>query len=252
MPWRNFNLSFGLLGRSYNRLIAATYAHTLRREGRSLAWSPWAAGVFAAALALVLNTAPALAAESCGQGAPPEADIAACSDLIASGTFSGKNLAALYHSRGKAYIAKNDNDRTIADLDQAIRLDSTNAVAYKDRGNAWKSKHEPDHALADYNEALKIDPKYTAPINNIGLIWADKGDWDRAIALYDQAIRLDPNFAIAYNNRGFAYLSKSDNDRAIADFDRAIKLDFEVCRAPSQPRRRLARERELPASDCGL
>ena len=225
MPWRNFNLSFGLLGRSYNRPIAATRARTLRRKCRSLARSPWAAVAFAAALGFLLNAAPALAAENCGRGAPPDADIAACSDMIASGNFSGKNLAALYHSRGKAYLAKNDNDRAIADLDQTIRLDSTNASAYKDRGNAWKSKHEPDRALADYNEALKIDPKYTAPINNIGLLWGDKGDWAKAIAQYDQAIRLDPNFTIAYNNRGFAYLSKGDNDRAIADFDQAIKLD---------------------------
>jgi len=133
--------------------------------------------------------------------------------------------ALAYRNRGLVYSDKGDNDRAIADYDEAIRLDPKYAATYNSRGNAYRAKGDNGRAIADYDEAIRLDPKYAIAYNNRGLFYGAKGDNDRAIADYSEAIRLDPKYASAYNSRGIAYRAKGDNDRAIADYSEAIRLD---------------------------
>jgi tetratricopeptide (TPR) repeat protein len=120
-----------------------------------------------------------------------DAAIAACTQAINSGRWRGSDLAWAYTNRGNRYREKGDNDRAIADLNQAIAL----------------------------------DPKVAKAYNNRGLAYAAKGDNDRAIADLNQAIALDPKYAIAYYNRGFAWEKKNDLQKALADFKKFTELD---------------------------
>jgi hypothetical protein len=54
----------------------------------------------------------------------PRLRASACTEVIESGVFSGKDLAAVFNNRGLAYQMSRDYARSIADFDQAIRLDS--------------------------------------------------------------------------------------------------------------------------------
>jgi tetratricopeptide (TPR) repeat protein len=177
------------------------------------------------ALLLALQAAcnPAFAddADACRNAAGDE-DIAACTRVIAAGR---GNLAWAYSSRGIAYLAKGDNDRAIADYDQAIRLDPKLRSAYYNRGTAYQAKGDNDRAIADYDQAIRLDPKRANAYNARGNSYLAKGGHDHAIADFDTAIRLDPKDALTYGNRGEAYQAKGENDRAIADFDTAIRLD---------------------------
>jgi tetratricopeptide (TPR) repeat protein len=46
-----------------------------------------------------------------------------CSSIIQSGRETQRNLAVAYYSRGLAYYDKGDDDRAIAEYNEAIRLD---------------------------------------------------------------------------------------------------------------------------------
>src|SRR5262245_55620408 len=93
------------------------------------------------AVSLSLGTAPARAAASgCDRIADQAVKIAACTSIIDTAGENGEIRAAALNSRAQAYLAKGDNDRAIADLDQAIELDPSNAKAFIGRGNAYKSK----------------------------------------------------------------------------------------------------------------
>jgi tetratricopeptide (TPR) repeat protein len=131
-----------------------------------------------------------------------------------------------YYNRGNVYRYKGDNDRAIADYNEAIGLDPKYAMAYDARGNAYTAKGDNDRAIADFSEAIQLDPKYAPAYDARGNAYTAKGENDRAITDYNEAIRLDPKFAVAFNNRGTAYLAKGENDRAIADYNEAIRLDF--------------------------
>ena len=108
-------------------------------------------------------------------GIPWDEQIAGCTDAINSAKFSGTDLAAIFNSRGTAYLVKGDLDHAIGDYDQAISLNPGYAVAFNNRGFAYGLKRNFDHAIADF----------------------------------DQAIRLNPNYALAFWNRGNVYMAKA-------------------------------------------
>ena len=134
------------------------------------------------------------------------------------------DYADAYYNRGNAYADKAEYDRAIADYDQALKLKPDLDMAYNNRGSAYYYKGEYDHAIADFDQALKLKPDSAKAYNNRGNTYRKKGEYDRAIADCDKALQLKPDYANAYYNRGLAYDGKGDYDRAIADYDQALKL----------------------------
>ena len=65
-----------------------------------------------------------------------------CSSLIQSGRETQRNLAVAYYSRGLAYYDKGDDDRAIAEYNEAIRLAPKFAQAYSSRGRP--ARERPD------------------------------------------------------------------------------------------------------------
>ena len=153
-----------------------------------------------------------------------DAGIAACTSVIASDRWSGRDLAWAYTNRCLVYRDKGDLDRAIADCNEAIRLDPECAIAFYYRGLAHRAKGDLDHAISDYNEAIRLNPKDAAAYAGRGRAYRAKGDLDRAIADYNEAIRLDPKLTAAYTGRGVAYADKGDFNRAIADYNEVTRL----------------------------
>ena len=172
---------------------------------------------------------PALAddASVCGSNnlsLAADARLAACTNLITAGRYSGEGLAVLFNNRGVAYEAKGDHERAIADCSEAIRLNPTDAMAFVNRGGAYENKGDHERAIADDSEAIRLNPTDAMAFYNRGGAYYAKGEHERAIADYSEAIRLNPNYAKAFYNRGVAYKAKGDLDRATADFFRAKQL----------------------------
>ena len=127
--------------------------------------------------------------------------------------------------RGIAAYRGGDFHRAIADLDQAIRLDPTDAKAYNIRANAWDYVGASDRALADYDEAIRHDPNNPAVFHDRGMMWRRKGELDRALVDMDRAVRFGFSDANFYSDRGLIWYEKGRYNRAIADFDRASKIN---------------------------
>src|SRR6202158_1919719 len=96
------------------------------------------------------------AARACKQDTPDET-IASCSQVIDSGTVSGRPLAAAYAQRGFARTLKRSLTEAEADLDEAIKIDPKFADAYANRANFWTVSHKFDRALADAEQAGRLN-----------------------------------------------------------------------------------------------
>jgi Bacterial SH3 domain/Tetratricopeptide repeat len=141
-----------------------------------------------------------------------------CSAVIESGHESGRTLSMAFCNRGHALIEKQEYDRAIADLNQAIVIDPGFACSYNNRGRAFGFKGDDDRALADYNQAVRLDPKFALAYNNRADVWLHRGDLGRAIDDLSTAIRLDSKFVLAYANRGSIFRDMRKFDNAIADY----------------------------------
>jgi tetratricopeptide (TPR) repeat protein len=198
------------------------------------------AGIVAATL---LAGFPAAAddMDTCYNGSGKSA-IAACTRLIGSGKYKGKDLASVHGQRAFQHKVMDELDQALADYNRAIQIQPT-ALRYSNRANAKRLMDDTAGALADLDEALRLDPKRATVFAVRGLIWAhDKKDPDRAIADYSKAIEIEPNFTSSYTYRGQAYEQKGDRDRARADYKKALSLpagDY----SDGESSQRIARER---------
>jgi tetratricopeptide (TPR) repeat protein len=171
--------------------------------------------------------------QSDSKNAPVSATLGACTRLIASGRYAGRDLAEIMLDRGKAYFDTHDYLRAIADYDEAIRLDPRASAGFSRRGNAYYAKGDLPHALADFNQAIALDMNNADAILSRGTLRLEAGDPDRAIVDFNAALLFKPTsavyaaYAIGFRNRGMAFAQKGDQDHAIADFNEAIRLNSE-------------------------
>src|SRR5208282_4401642 len=182
--------------------------------------------VMALVAAALSSANPAVA--QCATGVPDDRTIVTCTIVIESGRESDHNLAIDFAIRANAYRARGELYRAIADYDETIRLNPTDANALKNRGNVYFERKDYDHAIADYDAAIRLDPKFAFAFNNRGNAYKAKGDLNRAIADYDAAIRLDPNYAAALYWRGKVKKLKGDNRGGDADITAAKKIDPKI------------------------
>jgi tetratricopeptide (TPR) repeat protein len=233
--------------------------------------------VIGAAVAFMIAiTGPALSATErdavdCQQADDLDRSIAACTRIIndqsatglASKTSQGVPLGVvIYGWRGFAYLSRNDFDRAIRDLSEAIRLDPRNVFALSSRAIAYHRKGDRDRAIADYRQADTVDAAKlgemtatSAELKEIGAaaqrpsdvahsaitgraLSTTQQDYDdcqqasdlnRSIAGCTRIIN-DPSESaskriIMYLRRGFAYLAQDNIDRAIGDYNEVLKLD---------------------------
>ena len=81
-----------------------------------------------------------------------------------------------------------------------------------------------ERAMADMNQAIRLDSDNQYLFYNRGNMYAAGKLYDKAIADYTEAIRLDANLAEAYYNRGLAHINNKNVSAGIADLSKAGEL----------------------------
>lgn len=79
-------------------------------------------------------------------------------------------------------------------------------------------------AIADLDEALRLDSRLIHAWYNKGFILYSQRDYSQAAQCFTKAIELDPEFGAAYYNRGLCALSAGKKNEAFADLSRAGEL----------------------------
>jgi tetratricopeptide (TPR) repeat protein len=182
-----------------------------------------------AAVIVVGSFAPVSSAENIGlvctsENTPADAQIAACSKIIAMKRFSGGQLSSLYFWRAIGYNKKGDYTNVINDATEGLRITPNDQALLNLRGSAYFDKGDYDIAIADLTDALKAGQPSGLIYHNRGNAYRDKKDYAHAIADYDMAIKLSPT-AYSYENRGASKQALGDLDGAFADMNQAIRLD---------------------------
>lgn len=141
---------------------------------------------------------------------------------------SGNLKVVAYMNRGIAYARLGDQRSAIADQTQSIKLNPDLPFAYVNRGAAYfdiGNLESLKSAVADYEQAIHLDKTNATAYNNLGNVLGKLNEWKKAIQAHTIAIQLNPQSAAAYYNRGLTRVSDGDRQGAIDDYTQAIRLD---------------------------
>lgn len=123
----------------------------------------WTSAVIAGCIIVGVAATPRTKAETqqqhdwCAKGASSaDLQISACTAVIQSGRYYGKDLAWAFSNRGIAYRAKKDYDRAIADLTKAIALNPKYTDVFFNRALTYQDKDDRERAIADYRSAAAL------------------------------------------------------------------------------------------------
>lgn len=141
-----------------------------------------------------------------------------------------------YSDRCLAYLYLQQYHQAISDCTVAINISPTNAQAYLNRGLANYRQQDYAAAIVDYQQAIALNPDEFRGYYNLALAYAAISNYSQAIADYNLALNQIPasaNLLLAdiYNDRGLAQLELQDIEAAMADFSMAIQLDANDYRA---------------------
>jgi tetratricopeptide (TPR) repeat protein len=143
--------------------------------------------------------------------------------------------------RADEYFEKDEYDKVIATLTEALKIAPDDAALYYTRGSVHDTKGcyiypgsdgndditklEFALAIEDYSMVIKIDPNDAGAFVRRGTNYQYLKDYQKAFADYSKAIVINPDCDSAYNSRGRLYEKQNKIQDAINDLSKAISLN---------------------------
>lgn len=145
--------------------------------------------------------------------------------LDAAGTLNARvNLSKSYVMRANVRATEKP-DEALADLQEAIRLDSTNAEACYNAGNLYKQQSKWDEALEQYARALARKSDYFEAHVNTGFVLLQQGRASESVAAYEAAVKIRDDDASVHFFLGGAHDLAGNIPAAKTSYQRALALD---------------------------
>ncbi len=129
--------------------------------------------------------------------------------------------------KGYSNASAGKHREAIADFSRVIYRDQYDFAAYYRRGLSYLAINESDLALQDIEYAMggiQVDAKRALTYKSMKSNADISKDPKKIITVMDKAIKENPKDADAFYNRGTAYLAMGKFDTAINDFSQAINL----------------------------
>jgi tetratricopeptide (TPR) repeat protein len=133
------------------------------------------------------------------------------------------NGKALY-ARGLFWMRASNGEKALADFNAALRYDPRNAEILSQRGLIYLKNGAFQQSVADFDAAQANGGSGPEFFSELGMAWWAKGDPGKAIEACNKALASDPPFTPALVLRGLAHFSRGDYSEASADFSRADEL----------------------------
>ena len=139
-------------------------------------------------------------------------------------------LPAYLASRANCYNELGNPQQSIADYNESISLDSTQAYYYAMRGDVKRLIGNYAGAVEDLTKAISIEPNETWFYYRRGWVKDEfMQDTQGGLKDYNQAIAVDKNTAYTYLHRGRLHETKlKDSINAKADYTLILSLDTVV------------------------
>ncbi|MCI0699111.1 tetratricopeptide repeat protein [candidate division KSB1 bacterium] len=116
---------------------------------------------------------------------------------------------------GAAYYGRDEDDKAIAEFDQAIKIDKDFAPTYNLLGYTYYQKGDYGKAEEAFKNYIRLVPSEANPYDSLADLYAKIGRHDEAITNYKKAAELNPKFAFSQRKIGsnLVFMDKYDEGR---------------------------------------
>lgn len=126
---------------------------------------------------------------------------------------------------GQDAIDRQDYERAISVLGQAIRGQPASARARFLLGNAYAQNNQLPQAEEQLLKALQLESTHTDARSNLGVVYYRQGKLQEAAEAFRVALQQQPNDAEIHYNLGGVLAAQNRLDEAVTEFLRARDLD---------------------------
>lgn len=128
------------------------------------------------------------------------------------------------HQKVIALVKEGKANKALVIIDKLIIKFPNNPDLHSERGVVYYHLNQPEKSIADMNLAVKLQPEKAYRYSSRAYIRDWMGDLHGAIADYEKAVELDPQDAIAHNNLGMLQEKLGYQEKANDYYKRADKL----------------------------
>lgn len=130
--------------------------------------------------------------------------------ILQEATTSDPTRDLVWAYLGDAYVGYKKYPDAVTAFEKAVSLKPDSALYHTALANAYNKAGQPDKAIAEYNQVIQMDPTNAATAYfNIGIVNYNTNKPDDAVAAFDKSIQLDGTRADAYYYKGMALLTKA-------------------------------------------
>ena len=130
-----------------------------------------------------------------------------------------------YSLRAQIHAIHRRYDLGLIDVEQAIRLDSTNGAFYEIRGGIYNRMGKYQLALNDFNKMIVRGVRKASAYHGRGWVYQRQQQYKQALRDFNQAIRLDSTNALYYRAKSWPYYKTEQYELALKYLNKAIALD---------------------------
>ena len=134
------------------------------------------------------------------------------------------NNTAFYFTYAEYFSALGQEDRALAELDKAVKIDPLSPEINSFYGWVYYLKRDYDKALAASQRTAQIDPDYFTAYWGAGVAYLFKGQYPEAIAQLKKATTIDPTHAPSLASLATAYIRSGDRSSGVKILEQMKKL----------------------------
>jgi len=118
-----------------------------------------------------------------------------------------------------------DPRKTIAALEEAIKINPNEALSYYRLGWVYAKEKDWGQAIKNFETACRLNPRLAGARNNLGNIYFSLGNKEKAIENYRMAIAINPDIIDAHFNLGYCCYTLGKLKEAADEFRKVLELD---------------------------
>ncbi|MBI2331224.1 MAG: M50 family metallopeptidase [Chloroflexi bacterium] len=132
-----------------------------------------------------------------------------------------------YLARAGCYLIMGQRERSLADVERALKLNQNHLIALELRGELHMIEKNYDAAYERFAQTQALNPNWAVPYFDIASLLMERGELQPAIENFNKAIALQARMPLFYVVRSLAHFKRGDLKSAHDDQEVAVGISPE-------------------------